>query len=263
MFPRVTASNLPRFYDQPVPSFMALQSDFCPDITPRNNDVRRPSFFQLQTFVIQKTSPPSPCFFSAGLSLFAFLSFNKWWWWCRVDGDTVNKKKTYFVFAGKKRSETDFLLLDIQPLLLQTSLAAGESTPSVTPLHLHRKTLAGLPALSGEPKGLTRRLASLRRYIPFFWGNGEVFFLNQNMLRVQQHVGWKYDAFQRIKLQTASSGESQSVTGRIPTQQTPRYGQILGIQPRLPKINKTTDQPQGSSTKNLSNLSSVVRGSHG
>ena len=34
MFPRVTASNLPRFYDQPVPSFMALQSDFCPDITP-------------------------------------------------------------------------------------------------------------------------------------------------------------------------------------------------------------------------------------
>jgi len=82
-------------------------------------------------------------------------------------GDTV--KNTYVVFAGKKRSETDFLLLDIQPLLLQTSLAAGESTPSVTPLHLHRKTLAGLPALPGEPKELNRRWASLRRYIPFFW----------------------------------------------------------------------------------------------
>lgn len=68
MFPRVTASNLHRFYDQPVPSFMALQSDFCPDITPRNNDVRRPSFFQLQTFVVKKTSPPSPLFFQPALA---------------------------------------------------------------------------------------------------------------------------------------------------------------------------------------------------
>ena len=94
-------------------------------------------------------------FFSAGLSLFAFPSFNKWWWWCRVDGDTV--KRTYVVFAGKKNEVKQiFCCLTSNPSFSNPSLAAGESTPSVTPLHLHRKTLAGLPALPGEPKELTR-----------------------------------------------------------------------------------------------------------
>lgn len=170
MFPRVTASNLPRFYDQPVPSFMALQCDFCPDITPRNNDVRRPSFFQLQTFVIKKTSPLSPLFFSTGLSLFAFPGFNKWWWWCRVDGDTVNRKKTIFCFCKEKqRGEEEICCLTSNPSF---------SNPPWLQVNLHRRWHLCIyierpwqvyqPCL-GNQRELTRKRASLRRYIPFFW----------------------------------------------------------------------------------------------
>ena len=52
---------------------------------------------------------------------------------------------------------------------------AGESTPSVTPLHLHRKTLAGLPALPGEPKECRSGQVSgvlLSRVIPGTPNNG-------------------------------------------------------------------------------------------
>ena len=177
------------------------------------------------------------------------------WRYCKQENNI-------FCFCREKTRWRRNLLLDIQPLLLQPLPGCRWIYTVGDTFAFTSKDLGRFTSLAWGTQGTDPKTGKLKARYPIFLGNGEVFFLNQNMLRVQQHVGWKYDAFQRIKLQTASGGESQSVTRRIPTQQPPRYGQILGIQPRFPKINKTTDQPQGSSTKNLSSLSSVVRGSH-
>lgn len=131
MFPRVTASNLPRFYDQPVSSFMALQSDFCPDITPPEIMMSEGLRFSSFKHLWSKKLHLFHLFFGAGLSLFAFPSFNKWWWWwCRVDGDTVNRKKTYFVCAGKKRGEEEICCLTSNPSF---------SKPPWLQVNLHRR----------------------------------------------------------------------------------------------------------------------------
>lgn len=197
-------------------------------------------------------------FFSAGLSLFAFLSFNKWWWWCRVDGDTVNRKK-HILFLQEKNEVTNKLAA-WHPIPPSPTLPGCRWIDTIgDTFAFTSKDLGRFTSLAWGTQVTEPSFGKFKAIYPIFLEGMLSFFK-------PEHVEGTTKCGVKIMNQTTNCFRWRITVSyqKNPNATNPSVWTDPRYPPASPKksTKQQTDQPQGSSTKNLSNLSSVVRGSH-